>query len=168
MTATARSTIGVALLALVCLSAPAQVLGQSLDIKGVRIGMTEAEVNERIGNAREFTIGGVTSKNPDRPVGLKYHEGKLDYLAFYFDAKDFSRVQEAVKDKYPSIDCSSSTVTNAMGAKFEQVTCLIADSESSLGLRRFSLDIRTSSIILTSKRLFDEMSKRRAETKKDI
>jgi hypothetical protein len=139
-----------------------------IEIKGIHIGMTEKEVTEKIGNVDEFTIAGVKSKHYNIPLSLHYHDGKLDSLDFFFTPEGFGAVLEAVKSKYPSLKCENSTVWNAMGASFQQMECMLEDSETYLRISRFTSSIDTSSLSLISQRWIDEKIKHRNDTKKDI
>jgi hypothetical protein len=135
----------------------------ALEIKGLKIGMTEKEAYDK--SIYGFTIGGVSPKNP---IDLKYHDGKLDRLSFVFTPEGFNAVLEAVKSKYPSLKCNNSSVSNAMGASFQQMICMLESPEATLIIRRFTTSIDTSTLTLTSQRFFDEQDKYKNNTKKDI
>jgi hypothetical protein len=139
----------------------------ALEIKGIKIGMTEDEAYRK--ENFDFTIGGVRAKNlNDLPLKLTFHDGKLDRLTFLFTPDGFDMVLEAVKSKYPMLKCAESNVSNVMGASFQQMICMLEGSDSILSIRRFTDNIETSSLTLTSLRLFDELKKQRNDTKKDI
>lgn len=142
--------------------------GAGLEIKGVRIGMTKEEWLSKFGSldVSYFTVGGALGKYEKiRPV---FHEGKLDSFHFFFHSDYFDDVLGAVKTKYPRIRCSKSTVANAMGAKFTQVSCSLGDNTGVLSLSRFVSDIDTSCLSLTSKRFLDEAVKESKKGEKDI
>jgi hypothetical protein len=142
--------------------------GQPIEIKGLIVGMSKAEVEVLFPSWAAFTIAGVRSAEGFAPV-VRYHEDKLDAFHFIFSAKDFDVVAEAVKEKYPSTECVDSTVGNAMGATFRQTHCNItSDPASVLRLSRFVKDARTSVLTLTSMRSVKEGVEKRRERKKDI
>ncbi len=130
--------------------------GQAIEIKGLRLGMTESEVEKKIGPLplKEFTIAGVPSKYST--VDLNFHKNKLDSFMFFFDADAFEDVLQAVKSKYPALKCVGSTVSNAMGASFKQVDCKLRNQLGTLSLSRFVSDINTSVLTLASHRQSQE------------
>jgi hypothetical protein len=152
--------------ALLALSSHAQA--QSIEIKGLRIGMSKAEVDALFPSWQDFTIAGVRSADGLTP-SARYHEEKLDAFHFFFRARDFDVVAEAVKEKYPATECVDSTVTNAMGATFRQTHCNITNDPSAvLRIARFARDVRTSALTLISVRSVKEGLEKRQERKKDI
>ncbi len=144
------------------------VHAQGIEIKGLRIGMTIGEVEKTIGPlpVRDFTIAGVRNKySTFSPV---FHDGKLDYFQFAFDPSAFDEVASAVKDKYPALFCQNTTITNAMGAVFKQTQCSLKDKLGSLLLSRYTGQITTSTLSLTSTRALNEFLEKRNERKKDL
>jgi hypothetical protein len=140
-------------------------LSQALEIKGISIGMPEPQVENIIRPEEIFTVGGVRSK--DQRVYRDYVEGKLDNLVFTFSPSSFDEVYHAVKEKYPSIECVESSVSNAMGATFKQMECRIYDADSMLKLFRM-IDTTTSALVLVSKKRLEESSRSKEHNKKDI
>lgn len=140
---------------------------QGIEIKGLRIGMTKEEVEQKIGSlpARDFTIAGARSKYPFAP---KFYDGKLDSFSFFFESGKFEEVVSAVKEKYPDLKCDDSVVTNAMGGSFAQVRCIKADELGALYLSRFVSDIKTSSLAMLSERSKREYEQKRNERKRDL
>jgi hypothetical protein len=136
-----------------------------IEIKGISIGMPREQFEKIVNQEEYFTIGGARSKY--RTQDGEYVEGKLDQYIFFFGASKFDDVLEAVKEKYPSISCIDTQVSNAMGASFQQTSCSINDATSTLNLTRLA-DIKTSALMLISKRKLDEKEKRRQQGKKDI
>ncbi|MCK9636860.1 MAG: hypothetical protein M0R41_11350 [Methylobacter tundripaludum] len=155
-----------------------------LEIKGIKIGMTEHDANyakidsqmKAIQSASErvaglgFTIGGVRSKNDMlNDVDFTFRDEKLVMLTFIFKPDGFDRVIEAVKSKYPMLVCNESIVSNAMGASFHQIDCGVNDSQgNTLLITKFDDNIETSSLHLFSQRYLDEQEKKRSDKKKDI
>jgi hypothetical protein len=142
------------------------VFGQQIEIKGLRLGMTETEIEKKFGALplNNFKIANVTGKFP---VMLAFHEGKLDELMFFFSSNSFNDVRQAVIAKYPEIKCIDSPVTSPTGAKYTQVNCKLGDQLGTLRLDRFVRDIDTSALILTSHRLFQELENKRKEKQTD-
>jgi len=150
---------------------PSISFSQEIEIKGLRLGMTMAEVESKVGKLplKNFTIAGVKGKYEDsNPVIIKFYEGKLDVFVFFFDANHFDDVLEAVKTKYPSLECAKSNVSNAMGASFDQVKCNLHDQSGSLSLSRFVSDIKTSALSLMSDRAIKETKDKQKEKRKDL
>ncbi len=143
-------------------------IGQEIEIKGLKLGMTRAEVEAKAGPLplKNFTVAGVHSKYTS--VNLEFHEDKLDYFVFFFDSDDFDSVLEAIKAKYPSFQCEKSTVTNRTGNSFTQVDCKLKDKLGFLHLSRFCNDINTSSLSLMSSRKIKELVTNRKKRKKDL
>ncbi len=137
----------------------------ALDIKGLRIGMTREEVREAMPSSETFTVAGVRGKYP---VGVHFHEDRLDGLSFFFESSKFKTVLEALKEKYPGLRCEISTVVNGLGARFDQVYCKISDANGSINHLSIVNNPSTSVLGLTSKRSLDEMQQKSRERKKDI
>ena|SRR6185369_16861620 len=138
---------------------------QGIEIKGLRLGMTKAEIEKKFGPLpiNAFTIADVSGKFP---VRLEFYEGKLDELMFFFSSKDFNDVRKAVISKNPDLKCTDSTVTSPAGKSYNQVNCKLADQLGTLRVDRFVRDIDTSAVTLTSHRLFQELEKKRKEKQK--
>jgi hypothetical protein len=156
----------IAMALLLGFAAPA--FSQSVEIKGLSVGMTKAEVQDLFPTWKGFTVAGVPSKYPSVSVLPKYHEDRLDQLMFFFNPDSFATVLDAVKSKYPNLKCVDSKVGNAMGAQFSQVECTMGDSSSVLQLTRFVGDINTSGLSLLSRRSLAEDLEKAKQTKKDI
>ena len=147
---------------------PISAMAQLIEIKGLRVGMTKAEVQEKFPTWKDFTIAGVRSKFEHLPVTIKYREDQLDQLMFIFSSASFQPVLAAVKEKYPGIKCETSQVGNSIGATFEQIHCSMEDQDSVLQLSRYLSDVRTSMLTLVSKRWLDEQADKAKQKKKDI
>lgn len=141
---------------------------QAIEIKGISIGMTRAELQKKYPTWRGFTIAGVRSLNKDSPGHVEYFKGRLDNFHFSFDSDSFLDVLEAVKEKYPNIDCKNSQIKNVWGATFNQVECFLADNVSTLFLSRYGGDLRTSGLTLASVRRLDALEEKNKLKKKDI
>lgn len=140
-----------------------------IDIKGLRIGMAKEEVEAKFGRLpiRGFTIAGVIGKYDSQGLDLSFRDNQLDSMMFMFAADRFDEVMEAVKSKYPAIQCTSSPLQNRLGAVFEDTQCLLTDALGTLRLRRFvSLD--TSLIGIISHRKTQEIAERLKAKKGDI
>lgn len=133
-------------------------IAQEIEIKGLKIGMTQEEVESKFGTPplQNFTIAGVSVLNP----AMDFHEGRLDYILFTFDSSSFNHVIEAFKEKYPSLECQSSP----------RAEChLYDDANNILYIKPFSADdISASSISFASRHWLDERVKSNDESKNDI
>lgn len=143
-------------------------IAQSIEIKGLHVGMPKAEVQEKFPTWKDFTIAGVRSKFVLTPVSIEYRDDKIDKLTFFFDSSSFETVLGAIKEKYPETICKSTQVRNAMGATFEQIQCLLKGGESDLLLSRYISDIRTSMLAVASKKSQEEQAEKGKQRKKDI
>lgn len=141
---------------------------KEIEIKGIYLGMTKEAAIEKVGQIpvppHSFTIGGVSNKD----IMWKFHKNKLDHFEFYFNPIGFKFVVKAIKSKYPNLDCSESTVSNSMGAKFTQVNCILVTATSTLFLSRYAPDLTTSTLELLSERKMRELSKELKQSEKDI
>lgn len=135
----------------------------NIEIKGFQIGMPEIEAKNIIDRTGGITIADVYAEY----YNLEYYEGKLDKFTFLFDNTKFDNVLGAVKEKYPSLKCRDSSVSNAMGASFNQTECNLISENAVLILNR-RINVKTSSLIINSKRLLDELVKNKDKSKKDI
>lgn len=88
-----------------------------LEIKGIRLGMSPAEVAnlpalKGWGAAESFTIAGVRGNDgwihPNNSSVFQFRNGRL--VAFYweFPSRDFQKVVAAMKEKYPQTICQDS------------------------------------------------------------
>ena len=140
-----------------------------IEIKGITIGMPIQDYKLIIANNGDgfFSIGGVTGKSPSPPL-YKLRDGKLDSFTFIFEPSDFPRVLEAVKNKYPSINCNNNEVQNRMGATFNQVECVLDGTNSVLNLSKYAGDIETSMLMITSNEHLNELKKKFTKDSGDI
>lgn len=125
---------------------------QTVDVKGIRIGMTKAEFNQLYPNGipKDWTIAGVSSKFRHSSIDVKFHNGILDTALFFFDASEFEQIRNALSSKYPKLNCRKTPVQTRMGANFSQEECGINNGE--LNLVKFLGDITTGALIMESQR----------------
>ena len=147
----------------------AQDGADDISIKGVRVGMSRGEFVAKFGGTQvnAFTVGRAGNIYPIKP---EFKDDVLVDFTMFFKSSSFDDVLGAVKEKYPKMICAESKTANTMGTVFKQVDCAIdgKNPPSSLMLRRFVGDIRTSALMLISKEELDSINKRAAERKKDI
>lgn len=138
--------------------------GMSLaqDIKGIHIGMSKAEYNDAIGNAREWTVAQTPSKYSSGPNAVFDKEGTLQHFLFFFPSSSWEHVRDAVLDKYPKLRCETSPVQNRFGASFAQEEC----SFGNLKMSRFVSDIETSSLSLWNPEFIRKLEEERKKTQK--
>ncbi len=151
----------------------AAAISQEIEIKGLKLGMSKADVElkfgeiSRYGYIYEFTIGGVESQYGGG-INLEFHEDKLDEVWFFFDADGFDAVRKAVASKYPALKCSGSTVSNAMGASFRQTKCSLKNKIGTLSISRFVSEINTSLLSMRTPRSMNELMDKAKEKQGDI
>ncbi len=141
---------------------------QEIEIKEIRLGMTQAEVEKKVGQLplQNFTIAGVPSKYST--VSVEFHEGKVDSFRFFFNSQDFNDVLGAVQKKYPKLKCENSSVKNSIGMSFTNTDCVLREPLGSLQLSRFVNDISTSVLSLVSDRRIKEFTEKKLEHQKDL
>ncbi len=147
----------------------AAAISQEIEIKGLKLGMSKADVESNVGKIRGsfidgFTIGGVGGKY----LAVKFHEDKLDNVMFIFKPDGFEAVRRAVASKYPALTCSDSTVQNRAGASFEQVRCELNSDGTRFSLTRISGDVNTSMLTLSTQRALDEFIEKQKQKEGDI
>lgn len=145
-----------------------------IDIKGIRLGLTEAELIDQFGatqelggfRVRHFTVGGASSRNSG--LELILDDGKLGeaYLIFY--SSSFDSVLTAVRSKYPSLRCTNGIVRTGYGVTHQQTECSLKDRRGVLLLTRFLSDIDTSFLTLQSHERVKALMEHVKRREKDI
>lgn len=140
---------------------------QALEIKGLRLGMSQFDVQDLHGQLplRDFTIAGVRSKNSISPDFLN---GRMERFTFYFDSAEFDTVRPVVAERYPKMHCDNSVVSNSMGAKLRQTECFLKGSDGVLLLSRFVSDSTTSSLTMIANAVLERQKKKDSERHKDF
>jgi len=143
-------------------------IDEPIEIKGLRIGMTRAEVIAKYGKPplRDFTVAGVPGKS--KRLDLSFHEDRLDYWIFYFDVGAFDELMEALRSKYPRLRCTERMVPNYLGAPYAQVDCSLSDRTSTLSLRRVAQDINTSALWMSSQRRLEALEQKAKANQRDL
>ena len=151
--------------------AKGKAAGPVVEIKGLRLGMPEAEAAAIYRAMPDVTVAGASPKFAEdpNPLGLKYENGALSQLVFFFAPADFDQVRSALKTKYPSLKCETSSVNNRAGAKFTQEECKLASGDTMLSLSKFVNDIQTSALTMMSiKKLTDSADARQKAATSDL
>jgi len=104
---------------------------------------------------------------PVRVLLLYYYFSKLETISIIFDEKHFSVVVAALSDKYGQGNLKLETLTNRMGAKFENRILTWRRSEATLEAKRYSGKVDTSSVIYRSDYALQEFARRRKTSIKD-
>lgn len=130
--------------------------------------MTQVDFEQKYGPSplRDFTIADVPSKY--KRVDFFFREERLDSFNFYFAEDDFEHVLDALRTKYPKLQCQQSPVTNLFGARLAQVECGLKDKRGGLSLTRFVNDVNTSGLSLYSNELVQELKQKKRKHNKDI
>lgn len=85
------------------------------DLKGLRMGMPQAEALQIVGNPKTFTIAGVAIKNhllkdgkkaASQPL-LTFQDGTLVKVMFWYDAVDWFKLHQALKAKFTGFSCNA-------------------------------------------------------------
>ena len=119
--------------AAILLLAASAAQAQDIDIKGLKLGMSQAEVQAVMPDPLQFTIGGV---RPRHEPTTTYVAGKLDLFQFDFPASNYEMVREAFRAKYPALACEQESVVTGLGAVLPNERCELGD----LSIERYSGD----------------------------
>ena len=158
-------TSAILLSAIICVTTPVVADTASLDIRGLRIGMTKDEVVAKYPTWDKFTVAGVSRRWPiDPPV---YELGRLDRFVFLFAVQNFEKVREAMIEKYPKTTCRAYQISDENGQSIEQTECGILDSMSMLLLLKYS-DRVTSRLGLYSKKFLESDVTRIQKNRKEF
>lgn len=137
-----------------------------ISIKGIEIGLTQAEVANITGTQSRyitgFRVGGVHGD-----IGYSFSAGKLSLAMFRFNSGNFQIIKEAYTEKYKEMKCTDSEIQNAMGAKFEQTTCIYKDDQGIIELEKY-VKINQSQLKIKSTERIEQEMKENTEKKKDI
>ncbi|MEJ7929879.1 hypothetical protein WG922_07835 [Ramlibacter sp. AN1015] len=140
---------------------------QTIEIKGIYLGMPEADFKQLHPNLNGFTVAGIQSKYSTPYVYFK--DGVLDSFSFYFTANGYDDVRAALLTKYSSqFQCEEEIVSTRAGASFKQERCRSDSPAGSVTLSRFVSDISTSSLSMMSRRLIDELKEKQKAKRGDI
>ena len=140
-----------------------------IEIKGIKLGMIRSEAEMLLGtesNVKPFTIAGIPSKKYG--ITSKFIDDKLSEFGFYFNPTFFPLMLSAVKEKYPELTCETSEVKNRMGATFEQKNCAIKSNSGNFKMSKYSYDLNTSSLRMTSVEQEEKYILEMKKQKKDI
>ena len=148
------------------LAASTSAFAAGEDIKGIKIGMTKAEVAALFPKGTKgMTIAGVSNMYAGSDPVEYDKDDKVESVIFFYKNDGFREILQAVKTKYPALKCKFSEVSNRMNAKFDQVECSIGD----LSLTRIVDSIDDGSISLMSKeKVSKDAADRKAKQAKDI
>ena len=155
----------------VCNIAQTQNLAEKndIEIKGIKLGMIKSEAEMLLGtefNVKPFTIAGIPSKKYG--ITSKFIDDKLSEFSFSFNPTFFPIMLSAVKEKYPELTCETSEVKNNMGATFEQKKCMIKSNSGNFRLSKYSYDLITSRLSMTSVEQEEKYILEMKKQKKDI
>lgn len=182
-----RHAVTGVLLALAC-SASAQeitikdfALGGSLKAEGARAGLV-CRVGALPSSSIQYcatpplrppapeaqTIAGV----PATDVYFMGYDDVLGEVRFSFDPASFSIVRDALKEKYPALNCKESTVQTRAGASFDQTICSYETAAAEVSLERRASKVTQSQLRVTTKAHVAaaqaDQAKRAGQGKKDL
>jgi hypothetical protein len=177
-----------ALLATLACSAGAQeitikdfALGGSLKGEGARAGLTCRDAPlpsssiqycalapARPATPAAQTIAGV----PATDVYFMGYDDVLGEVRFSFSPASFAIVRDALKEKYPALECKDSTVQTRAGASFDQTVCRYETAAAEIVVERRSSKVTQSQVRVTTKAHMAagqaDQSKRASTGKKDL
>ncbi len=143
-----------------------------VDIKGVRLGLERAAVEEIVGNLynykeKNFTIAEVLPTS-GMPPTTQYIDEKLSTFYFPFPSKDFESIRSAITSKYPMTRCTNSAVQNRMGASFGQVSCEIISNDGTLTLQKYGSSTESGNLMMISNAAIEKSKKAVERSNSDI
>jgi hypothetical protein len=146
-------TKALALSAVLLASVSASALAEEeVVLKGIHVGMTEQEydriVRSDYSGGRKYYYG-FTLADISGTTLQTFEHGVLVSWHFRFAEIDYEQMRDALKSKY-TLECEPSEVQTHGGAAFRQEECFYMSGDTVLSIRRFSGDIRTSSLVLHS------------------
>lgn len=136
------------------------------DVKGIRADMTQGEFEQLYPDGTlpiDFTIGGVSSAFAP-PSPPEFENGRLYRFAFLFRSDDYVQLRDAIKAKYPRLQCQRSEVQNKMGATFQQERCALGH----LSIARFTTDLTIGGLTLISEQAVKDQARESKKNDKDI
>jgi hypothetical protein len=148
-----------------------------VEVKGVRIGMTKAEVTEKLGSLspKGLVIGCVpsyyafqTNLPLDPGVQMEFNEDALERFTFLFHSKNFDELLLAFKEKYSHFRCEKTQVQTQAGGKFTQDSCFVEDQQSRLTLSRFAGAVDTGGLVISAKSRIQKDIDARLQKRKEI
>lgn len=153
-------------MALALFSCASNAQEPKISIKGIEIGLTQAEIANITGTqerfVRGFKVGGVHGD-----IVFSFSAGRLSLAMFRFNSGNFQIIKEAYAEKYKEMKCTDSEVKNAMGAKFEQTTCIHKDDHGVIELEKH-VKVNQSQLKIKSTERIEQEIKEIKENKKDI
>jgi len=163
-----RERLPVLAIALTWMALSAPALAQNIDIKGIRIGMSQFEMQDMHGQLplQNFTVAGVPSSQTY--IDPDFLDGKLEKFEFFFVATSFNTVLAAVRRKLPALACRDGRVASAMGKLMTQTQCTARDKKGDLLLTRYSGDLLTSALVLRSNHEIKRVIDAQRSAEKDI
>lgn len=148
---------------------PCSVL--AYDIKGLKIGSTEADVlaaspdatckeSMLSGSPTRLCIGDVSFAGAPATVFVTFMAGQADYVSVTFPSKTWPVVREAINAKYPTgSTTTSSVVQNRMGASFDQQEIVWVAGDVTMRAAKRSNDLTEGVVELLSQRGMVERAK---------
>lgn len=132
-------------------------VGDSIEIKGYRLGMPQSEAVDLtkpyLNEGKVFTIGGARVKTPQGVPMLSYFDGVLDSLYTTFSPVSFDAIEVAVRTRYPRLSCVDSQMVTRAGVAYPQRICKLRDSLGVATLARYSGSSSEGSLLVVSDRL---------------
>ncbi|MDR7331741.1 hypothetical protein [Roseateles asaccharophilus] len=149
---------------------------KQLEIKGLHLGMPESAARQ-IDNLPSTTVAGVRSANAEGPaLSLKFGDGRLESVLFVFKSDDFGKVRDALKAKYPGLQCTKYRLAYKESSwrtrSVDHEECSLVLGEAALMLHQHGSQVFRSELALVSKRAYGERAAARkkaldeAESKK--
>lgn len=168
-------------LGLICACTSVLAQSEPFEFKGIALGSDIAAIE----SSSRFSCRDPNSPIADRTCSLRYGEketiagapvntlllhfygGKLHAISISFEAKNFSQVADALKEKYGEAVFKTEEIQNRMGATFENRIYTWRRPEAILEAKRFSSKIDTSSAFFRTDFALQEFTRRRGSSVKE-
>jgi hypothetical protein len=105
------------------------------------------------------------------PIDLLFvvvRDGAVESIVIMFPPSKFSEVRDTVRGKYTTVKCADSTVSNAMGAQFDQQTCVAKTTDALLALNKRSNKLSESTLTMTADSVLTRERAQRKANSKDL
>lgn len=111
-----------------------------------------------------FTVGGSPITNL---IGIP-EDSKIIAFRIDFASSNYEAIKSAIISKYPSLNCTHSTVQNRMGAKFLAEDCTYITARETLSLQKYGSELTTGWVFVASNTWLEKQKDAQNKKKGDI